>query len=326
MCGCRSELVGCVWACYPDKTPTQPCHAQAHTHTCVHRYRHKLRAIKEAFKESTERDIGALRGALEQYKVHVERLDCQKQLLLKQVGLGVCACAMTHQHTPQRKRKHVPTIHAFATKSQTITTSKQLQHTPLNNAQVLHLEVKLEERQKAYDDMAMQLLAAKKALAEQQPCGGEGPPGAPPAPPLAVPALSSPMPSPMRGGEVQSSTVHADWASAPSVEVCTITFLYVAGRVCVSCAQGYLQLLCLCVPCTLPTSPQTNNGCNTISPSCQQPCRFHRHHTTPPSHRHCCSRSSACGMPFTSPSSTDPAFTWHFVVVSCFILKQNTGG
>lgn len=148
------------------------------------RYRSKLRAIKEAFKESTERDIEALRSALEQYKVHVERLECQKQLLLKQV---------------------------------------------------LHLEVRLESRDKAYAEVATQLVAAKKTLAEQR---------AEPAP--ALPPLPSPMPSPMRGPEAGGGTP-ADWASAPSVEVRFIIVVLVM--------QNVLHVLHTCVSlgCTLTT-------------------------------------------------------------------------
>lgn len=189
------------WLLYPPTRHTLP--------PCLARYRSKLRAIKEAFKESTERDIEALRGALEQYKGHVERLECQKQLLLKQV---------------------------------------------------LHLEVKLEARDKAYNEVATQLVAAKKALAER----------AEPAP--AVPPLPSPMPSPMRGPEAGGGTP-ADWASAPSVEVrgCAYTGNAASMRVChwnipVSHSPVLLGAHARGPPCHVWSSTVTHPWSNTDAP------------------------------------------------------------
>lgn len=51
----------------------------------LHRYKTELRRIQESLKDEMERDVTKLKSALRQYDDQVQRLECQKQLLLKQV-------------------------------------------------------------------------------------------------------------------------------------------------------------------------------------------------------------------------------------------------
>ncbi len=44
--------------------------------------------MQAAFKQSVQRDVEGLKEALEHFREQVQRLDCQKQLLLNQVQLA----------------------------------------------------------------------------------------------------------------------------------------------------------------------------------------------------------------------------------------------
>jgi hypothetical protein len=48
-----------------------------------------LRKLQSEFKEAVERDVTQLKEALQKYEDQAQRLECQKQLLLKQVGLVI---------------------------------------------------------------------------------------------------------------------------------------------------------------------------------------------------------------------------------------------
>lgn len=47
--------------------------------------------MQAAFKSAVARDVGRLQEAVQNYREQVARLECQKQLLVKQVGLHILA-------------------------------------------------------------------------------------------------------------------------------------------------------------------------------------------------------------------------------------------
>ena len=51
----------------------------------MHRHKEEVRRLQAAFRDAAARDVTELRAALEQQREVTAKMECQKQLLLKQV-------------------------------------------------------------------------------------------------------------------------------------------------------------------------------------------------------------------------------------------------
>jgi len=62
------------------------------------RYRSEVQRLRNVFRSAVAGDVARLKEAVGEYKENTSRLECQKQLLLKQVS-GLCSglcCAVLH--------------------------------------------------------------------------------------------------------------------------------------------------------------------------------------------------------------------------------------
>ncbi|KAK9830021.1 hypothetical protein WJX72_009242 [[Myrmecia] bisecta] len=63
-------------------------------------YKSEVRRMQAAFKEAVQRDVAGLKEALEQYREQVQRLECQKQLLLNQTLMPKIVAMWEELHVP----------------------------------------------------------------------------------------------------------------------------------------------------------------------------------------------------------------------------------
>lgn len=57
-------------------------------HVCACRYRSEVQRLRNVFRSAVAGDVARLKEAVGEYKENTSRLECQKQLLLKQVRLN----------------------------------------------------------------------------------------------------------------------------------------------------------------------------------------------------------------------------------------------